>query len=119
MQQPKYNRLLSRKARLGYAPGALLEHRGSGKTTAAILLALGEAILRPGQWVVVKDPDLDGTAGRANLSRASIHTAASKLGLRHIESRVSHVEGVRQFGGPYHELQVRSNHFTDNPWEIE
>lgn len=30
--------------------------RGVGKTTGAILLALGESYQKPGEWVEVRDP---------------------------------------------------------------
>lgn len=104
---PAYNRLISRQDRLTQPNNIALESRKSGKTTAAILYALAQAIVRPGTPIPVDDPDAT-TGPRRQDVRHDLHQIARKLGLRYIET-----------ANERDSLTVRSNHFTDNPWEIE
>lgn len=101
----RYNKLISRKSRVAMGPD-VDESRCSGRTTVIRLRTLADAVDSPGKWIEVRDHG-------SNLSRdgritAEVMNLAAVLGLRFIERRC--VGGV---------FSIRSNHFTDNPWEIE
>lgn len=69
-------------------PAAQAVNRAVGKTTGAILAALGESYSRPGGWVNVDDPDQDTMAMRDHLAW-SARQIIYALNLRAIEVRVS------------------------------
>lgn len=109
----RYNKLLSRKSRLdinrtnGVAP-VIDERRCSGRTTSIKLLIISNCIAKPGEWFLIDDHDSD-TAYRRQTLTDEIMSTIKQLGLKHFERR-------HNMGGT---IEIRSNHFTDNPWEIE
>lgn len=102
----RYNKLISRKARIAMGPD-VDESRCSGRTTVLRLRALADALASPGKWIVVTDHD-NTTLMRDVRLTDDVMNLAAVLGLRFIERRDT-LEGS----------VIRSNHFTDNPWEIE
>jgi hypothetical protein len=67
-------------------PVAKAVNRGVGKTTGAILRALGESYTRPGEWVNVDDPDQDTEMTRDWLKSQVLHVSHS-LRMQGIEVR--------------------------------
>lgn len=102
----RYNKLISRKARLAMGSD-VDESRCSGRTTVLRLRALADALASPGKWIEVRDHH-SNTLGSAKRLTDEVMNLAAVLGLRFIERRDT-LEGS----------VIRSNHFTDNPWEIE
>lgn len=75
-------------------PVALAVNRAVGKTTGAVLSALGQSYLSPGEWVTVEDPDQTTALLRDRLAfevRRVIHA----LDMRSIEVRTGPTFGGR------------------------
>lgn len=63
-------------------------NRGVGKTTGAILQALGESCSRPGEWLDIRDPD-NSTAAMRTHTIVHVRRVTDTLGLQEIEVRIA------------------------------
>jgi hypothetical protein len=111
----KYNKLIPRKRRLQYETPAD-ESRCSGRSTARVLRYLAQIIENPCEWFTIRDhrtPEGDPTTYTNSHIADHVQKLAEEMKLQFIERR-NH-DGK----GGYGVTQLRSNHFTDNIWEIE
>lgn len=113
---PWYNKLLSRAQRAGLwgtAEGAsrlIDEARSSGRSTRIALQTLAKAIDNPGVWIECVDhpsaaSNMMGSDNVANI----VMSIAQAMQLKFVEKR-------RLVGANY--TSIRSNHMTQNPWEV-
>lgn len=106
----KYNKLITRAVRR--QQDKTNEERGSGRTTALILEFVSQAIRNPGAWIWVRDHEAEAEYRNLRV-RDECSNLAALLKLQHFEKKQQ-----RDVDGKMH-YYIRSNHFTDNPWDIE
>lgn len=95
--------------------------RAVGKTTSAVLMALGESYSKPGEWIEVKDPDLKSHAKVHWLIHA-VQDHMRLLGLKCIEVRDGARLGERAPRPPYtpgrHAVYVRNTFCERLEWPV-
>ena len=101
-----YNKLISRRARMGVDDWD--ESRASGRTTAILLQTLANCVREPGVWFLMVDhPGASQTIDRQHTLTGEAMDMAKKLGLQFFEARTT--AGAA----------IRCNSITTNPWEIQ